>query len=430
MEQINIIGQGVTDPHIRIFNDRAYLYASHDAAADSDRFVMRDWQVWSSDDLLDWQLESTLKPEETYIGKPIDGCWATDAVEKDGKYYWAFSEVDKPNDRHQIGMVVADSPVGPWKDVLGQPLIHDRLVATEVYDPCFFKDDDGTVYILFGVWDYYIAEMADDMLSIKGKPVPLTVEKPEGPYGPGKTDDKVFLHKRDGLYYLSWGSYYATSNNPTGPYRYRGCIVEPRLMEDRFRESTWPHGPTQGRHGSFFEWNGQWFFVYCEMCFSGNRYYRDFWISYVHYRENGEIEPIRINSMAVGAYDANAGPIAAADFLKGSHATTYPLDGSGHAVLLKDGGHIDFPQIHGLDERPMISIKLKAEGRHPVLMIESVQGDPAEQQSFFLDWVAGKDWQSVNTPLDFQLSDPIGLRLRSAGENGSTIELQSIQFFK
>jgi hypothetical protein len=298
-EAINIIGQGVTDPHIRIYEDRAYLYASHDYSADNRGFVMRDWQVWSSDDLLNWRLESTLYPQDTYIGKPIDGCWATDAVKKEAKYYWAFSEVDKQADRHQIGMVVADAPGGPWRDVLGRPLLANRCVETEVYDPCFFKENDGTVYLLFGVWDYYITTMSDDMLSIAEPPRRIEVIDPQGPYGKGTTDDKVFLHKWQGIYYLSWGSYYATSDHVYGPYTYRGCIVDPERMEARFRESTWPHGPTQGRHGSFFEWKDRWFFAYCEMCFSGNRYYRDFWISEVHYGADGEIEPITIDSSAV-----------------------------------------------------------------------------------------------------------------------------------
>jgi hypothetical protein len=297
-EAINIIGKGVTDPHIRIFGDRAYLYASHDHSIESSQFVMKDWQVWSSDNLLDWQLEATLKPEETYIGRPIDGCWATDAIEKDGRYYWVFSEVDKTAGRHQIGLVTADSPTGPWKDPLGAPLLPDRCVDTEVYDPCLFKEDDGEVYIIFGVWDYYIARMAEDMRSLAESPRLVTVENPQGPYGKGKTDDKVFLHKRDGLYYLSWGSYYATSERLYGPYAYRGCFVDPDRMEPRFRERTWPHGPTQGRHGTFFQWDGQWYFTYCEMAFSNNRYFRDFWISYVAYAPDGSIEPIFINSKA------------------------------------------------------------------------------------------------------------------------------------
>ena len=297
-EAINIIGQGITDPHVRIFNNRAYLYASHDHSIVNDRFVMRDWQVWSSADLLNWTWECTLRPEETYIAKPIDGCWATDALEKDGRYYWAFSEVDEQVPLHQVGLVVGDTPIGPWRDPLGKPLLPNGCCETAAYDPCFYKEEDGEVYLLFGVWDYYIARMSADMLSLAEEPRKLTVENPEGPYGKGKTDDKVFLHKRGGLYYLSWGSYYAISRSLYGPYTCRGCIVRPELMDPRFRERTWPHGPTQGRHGSFFEWDGYWYFAYCEMAFSGNRYYRDFWISYVDYGADGEILPIAITSHA------------------------------------------------------------------------------------------------------------------------------------
>jgi arabinoxylan arabinofuranohydrolase len=300
-EVINTVGMGINDPHIHIFNNKAYLYASHDYSSENTRFVMKDWQVWSSEDLLSWQWESTLKPEETYIGKPIDGCWATDAVEKNGKYYWAFSEVDRDKKEPRIGMVESDSPTGPWVDFLMKPFLDENAADTEVYDPCFFKDDDGSVHILFGAFDYYMAPLSEDMHALADKPKKVTIINPQGPYGKGKTDDKVSLHKRKGLYYLSWGSYYAVSSTLDGPYTYRGCIVDPAKMEKRFRDNTWPHGPTQGRHGNFFEWKDQWYFTYCEMCFSGNRYFRDFWISPVNYLENGDMETIRINSKAINA---------------------------------------------------------------------------------------------------------------------------------
>jgi len=252
-EAINIIGLGVTDPHIHVFADRAYLYASHDYAATNTRFDMRDWQVWSSDDLLNWRLESTLKPEDIYIGGAIDGCWATDAVEKDGTYYWAFSDMNRSGAGPQIGMVVSDSPGGPWTDALGGPLLPHDCASTPAYDPCFFKEDDGCVYILFGVWEYCIAKMSD----------------------------------------------YAMSESLYGPYAYRGCVVDPDKMEKRFRENTWPHGPTQGRHGNYFEWKGQWYFTYCEMAFSGNRFFRDFWISRVEYADDGRILPIGVDSKCI-----------------------------------------------------------------------------------------------------------------------------------
>ncbi len=198
-------------------------------------------------------------------------------------------------------MVAADRPGGPWRDELGAPLLPTGCVDTRVYDPCFFKEEDGAVYILFGCFEFFIARMAEDMRSVVGTPKRIEVRDPVGPYGPGKMDDKVSLHKRDGLYVLSWGAYYATARRLEGPYRYRGCVIDPERMEARFRERTWPHGPTQGRHGNFFTWKGQWYFTYCEMCFSNNRFYRDFWISPVFYLENGDMAPVVVNSDAIHA---------------------------------------------------------------------------------------------------------------------------------
>ena len=66
--------KGVCDPHIHIFNDRAYLYASHDMSPDN-----TIWLIWSSADLMSWELEGTVHPEDMYIGKST-GCWAVDAA--------------------------------------------------------------------------------------------------------------------------------------------------------------------------------------------------------------------------------------------------------------------------------------------------------------------------------------------------------------
>jgi arabinoxylan arabinofuranohydrolase len=65
-----IPGIGVCDPHIRIYNDRAYLYATHDKSPKSKGFVMDDWWIWSTPDLIHWKHECTIRPEDTYYGKP------------------------------------------------------------------------------------------------------------------------------------------------------------------------------------------------------------------------------------------------------------------------------------------------------------------------------------------------------------------------
>ena len=126
--------QGANDPHIRIFNGKAYLSASHDKSIDNKSFIMEDWWLWSSDNLVDWKLESVLKPEQTYIGKPFSSCWATDIAFRNGKYYWYFSEGNQ-----QTGVVVGDSPSGPWKDPLGKPLLTSEMTPTHEYDMAHFS---------------------------------------------------------------------------------------------------------------------------------------------------------------------------------------------------------------------------------------------------------------------------------------------------
>jgi hypothetical protein len=427
-EVINIIGLGVTDPHIRIHGDRAYLFASRDFSKENTSFVMREWQVWSSDDLLNWQLESTLKPENTHIGKPFDGCWATDAVEKDGKWYWCFSEVDESKNLHRIGIVAGTSPAGPWKDVLGKPLLESSIADTKVYDPCLFKDEDGSVYLFFGVWDYYFVKMGSDMLSSEGVPRRIRIIDPRGPYGIGKTDDKIFVHKRRGIYYLSWGSYYATATRIEGPYTYRGCIVDPEKMESRFLGSTWPKGPSQGRHGSFFEWNNQWFFTYCEMCFSGNRYYRDFWISYVHYREDGGMEPININSQAVGTYDAEAGRIAGGNFFKGV-GTQVTQNGSGeYGVLLQGkGSKASYPNVRKAGGYQMLTLSVAADGVDGDLILEAGNSNARELARINLDWMQGAESKVVNLQLKEPLADTQDISIRLEGGAGSRANIDWFQ---
>ena len=75
--------EGVCDPHAHVFNNRVYVYASHDCPCGTDGFRMEDWQIWSSEDLVNWKLERTIYPEEFYCGK-LDQCWAVDAAYKDG----------------------------------------------------------------------------------------------------------------------------------------------------------------------------------------------------------------------------------------------------------------------------------------------------------------------------------------------------------
>lgn len=352
--------QGLNDPHIHIFNDTAYVYASHDKSPENTDFIMEDWWIWSSPDLVNWNQRSILKPSQTYIGEDFQSCWATDVGFKNGKYYWYFSEGNK-----QTGVVMGDSPIGPWKDPVGKPLLSADLTDTHEYDMAIFEDE-GEHYIIFGVWDYYIAKLNDDMISLAESPRKIIIRNPKGPYnqnGKNKdkpTDDKPFVHKYKGKYYLSWGCFYAMSDDVYGPYDFKDSIIKKESFAEGYDAPTWPNGFLQGRHGSFFEWHNQWYFTYCDMSQTGNRYFRDTFISYIHFKDNGEIATIRVDGIGVGQYDANSDRIEAEDYFKAEGLRKIETKNGFVVETNKVKSYLNFPNINRLDKYTRIKIRLSA----------------------------------------------------------------------
>ena len=351
--------KGLNDPHIHIFKDTAYVYASHDKAIDNKKFIMEDWWVWSSPDLVNWTKRSVLHPKDTYIGKDFTRCWATDVAYRNGKYYWYFSEGNQ-----QTGVVVGDSPVGPWKDPLGKPLLTSELTPTDEYDMAVFEDN-GQHYIIFGVWEYYIAKLNSDMISLAEEPKKIIINNPRGPYNQdGKnlekpTDDKPFVHKYNGKYYLSWGCFYAMSDNLYGPYDYKDSVIKEEGFAKGYDAPTWPNGFLQGRHGSFFEWNNQWYYTYCDISQTGNRYFRDTFISYVHYKKNGEMATIRVDGDGVANYNGDK-KIEAEDFFKAEGIQKIETT-SGFAIVTNaNKSYVNYPNLKALAYKSKMVLYVKA----------------------------------------------------------------------
>jgi len=343
-------GKGLCDPQVRVYNDKVFLYATHDATPNSKVFCMNDWWIWSSTDLVNWKYERTLKPEETYYGKPLTSCWATDAAYRNGKYYFYFS-VGVTN----VGVVESSSPTGPWKDALGKALLPDSLTATEERDPGILCDDDGNYYIIFGVWDFYIAKLNPDMISLAETPRMIVLDKKLGPYGLGKTDDKPFLHKYNGKYYLSWGCYYAMSDSVYGPYATKGSIIVKQRTAQEFQKEL-----TFDRHGSFFELYNQWYFICNDQSYPGsNRHFRNSVISYVHYLNNGEIDSVYIDTLGVGRYDAKSSAIQAENYFKSVGVSKRECPTGGFEIRdVKDGSYLVYPNVMHLKPKSEMSFHL------------------------------------------------------------------------
>jgi hypothetical protein len=346
-------GVGMADPHVHLFNGTYYVYATHDFSANNTGFLMKDWFVWSSPDLVSWAVASVLPPANTSSTSPTE-CWATDTAARNGAYFWYLSF-----GLTAIGVVTGPSPAGPWTDPLGAPLVSASAAAalrTQMRDPCAFVDDDGSAYLVAGWLDYKIARLNEDMVSFAEPWRNVSVLHPTGPGGPNSTDDKPFIFKRGGTYYLSWGCFYATSASVYGPYGYVGSVIDTAAIAPAFRMND-TAGPWYarkdyaGRHGSFWGAAGQWFFATTDWSHSTDaahpNFFRDTVIGYVHFYANGSIAPVAIDETGVGEYDGARVEAENAMALAGAARKAHAPARGGAFVVAVDGpsAALAFPRV-------------------------------------------------------------------------------------
>ena len=182
---------------------------------------MYDWLLWSTTDMVNWTEHGAVASLKDFSWRSREnGGWAIQTVERNGKYY-----LYAPLHGHGIGVLVSDSPYGPFKDPLGKPLVWDQSNWFDI-DPSVYTDDDGQAYMYWGNPHTFWAKLNDDMISLKSgvTKLPHIPNYQEGPW----------FYKRNGKYYLGFASTccpealgYAMSDSPTGPWEWKGYIMKP-----------------------------------------------------------------------------------------------------------------------------------------------------------------------------------------------------------
>jgi hypothetical protein len=233
LEQVNMPlfqTKFTADPSPLVVGDTLFLYTSHDASPEdipdenekgSAGFFMYDWLLWSTTDMVNWTEHGAVASLKDFPWRSREnGAWAIQAVARNGKYY-----LYAPLHGHGIGVLVADSPYGPFKDPLGKPLVWDQSNWFDI-DPSVYTDDDGQAYMYWGNPHTYWAKLGNDMTSLTSgvTKLPHIPNYQEGPW----------FYKRNGHYYLGFASTccpealgYAMSDSPTGPWEWKGYIMKP-----------------------------------------------------------------------------------------------------------------------------------------------------------------------------------------------------------
>jgi hypothetical protein len=220
------------DPAPMIHDDRVYLFTGHDEPTATDSFDMRDWRLYSTSDMANWQDHGTILSIDDFSWVASDA-WAGQVAERDGKFYFYVS-VNRKGYGKSIGVGVSSNITGPYEDAIGGPLLENQEI-----DPNTFIDDDGQAYMFWGNPNLWYVALNDDMISYGEGPV--QVELTPETYGPRREgvsdrptayEEGPWVYKRDGTYYNVYAANccgedirYSTAPSVRGPWTYRGLVM-------------------------------------------------------------------------------------------------------------------------------------------------------------------------------------------------------------
>lgn len=217
------------DPEGVVFGKQYWIYPTYSAPYNQQVFM----DAFSSKDLTTWTKHQRII-DTSNISWAKRALWAPAIVEKEGRYYLFFSANDIQNNDEKggIGVAVAGRPEGPFKDLLGKPLIDRFHNGAQPIDQFVFKDRDGQYYMLYGGWRHCnVARLNKDFTGF----IPFDDGSTFKEVTPKGYVEGPFMFMRGGKYYFMWSEggwtgpdysvAYAISDSPFGPFERVGTIL-------------------------------------------------------------------------------------------------------------------------------------------------------------------------------------------------------------
>ena len=293
------------DPTARVFNNKVYVYPSHDIVPPEgqrqDWFCMEDYHVFSSENLTDWTDHGVIVTQNKvpWVRPDSYSMWAPDCVERNGKYYFYFPSAPKGGMGFGVGVAIADSPEGPFV------CESEPIKGINGIDPCVLLASDGNAYIFWG--NGRCAKLKDNMKELADDTPKEKVkwgEREFEMYGvnclkglPSRQAEGPFAFEYNGNYYLTYPYVrentevlgYAMSKNPMGPYEYKGIIMA------EHENGCWTN------HHSIINYKGQWYLFYHHNDFSPrDDKRRSVCIEKLYFNADGTIKEVKPTMRGVG----------------------------------------------------------------------------------------------------------------------------------
>jgi len=296
------------DPEVAVFGADYWVFPTTSARYDD----QLHFDAFSSPDLVNWtKHERVLAADQ--IAWARRAMWAPCCVENGGKYYLFFAandlqrpggplydEANPHNHTGGIGVAVADKPAGPYRDLLGKPLVAEFHHGAQPIDQCVYKDDDGTWYMYYGGWGHCnVGRLKDDFTGFE----PFDDGQLFHEITPNGYVEGPVMLKRDGKYYFMWSQggwtndtyhvAYAMADSPTGPFEKVGTVLN---SDKEIATGAGHHSVLQSPA------DGQWYIVYHRRPIPNkDRDHRVTCIDKLEFNADGKIKPVKMTFEGVEA---------------------------------------------------------------------------------------------------------------------------------
>ncbi len=285
------------DPEGIIYGDRYWIFPTYSDLYENQVL----FNAFSSPDLVNWTKHESILDSAavTWAHKAM---WAPAVLEKEGKYYFFFAanDIQSEEELGGIGVAVSDTPEGPYKDLIGKPLINEIVNGAQPIDQFVFKENDSTYYMFYGGWRHCnVVLLNNDFTGIR----PFPDGELHKEVTPESYVEGPFMFKKDGKYYFMWSEggwggpdykvAYAIADTPLGPFERIGTILE----QD-------PEIATGAGHHSIIHKPGSddWYIVYHRRPEPNeHRDHRVTCIDKMEFDENGFIKPVKMTFEGVAA---------------------------------------------------------------------------------------------------------------------------------
>ncbi len=294
-----------SDPAPMVSGGTMYLITTHDEnvagqpCAAVAGYTLCRWFAYSSTDMVNWTDHGTIASVATFSWA-ISAAWAPQAIARNGKFY-LYAPLNNKSGGTVIGVGVSTSPVGPYQDAIGQPLVTAGCSGgTGDIDPTVFIDDDGQAYLYFGRSVPGYVKLNPDMVSYAGGIQCATDSTqtfgpaPSAGGFPTQYEEGPWITKHGGGYYLAFAANgipedisYSRATAATGPFTYGGTIMKAA-------------GASFTNHTGIIDFNGHSYFFYHDGALqkggsvpaNGDGYHRSVCLEEFTYKADGSFPTI------------------------------------------------------------------------------------------------------------------------------------------